>query len=141
MFLKRMPLKCKEDMAEKQDIAMNQFPVVTSMKYVYGEKTDSGQAKMELPSLSAFIKGLGLSSLDDLNEAYKVLDEGLSAVYIGKTGNSPIDYGVCIHVQRSSKGNASGSQFIFQMVSGGLTYIREGYGNGDAILYTNWRQI
>lgn len=35
------------------DIAMNQFPVVTSMKYVYGEKTDSGQAKMELPSLSA----------------------------------------------------------------------------------------
>ena len=55
MFLKRMPLKYAIVMAEKQDIAMNQFPVVTSMKYVYGEKTDSGQAKMELPSLSALL--------------------------------------------------------------------------------------
>lgn len=138
-----LPLKCKEDMAEKQDIAMNQFPVVTSMKYVYGEKTDSGQAKMELPSLSALlsIKGIGITSLNDLNEAYKVLNEGLSVVYIGKTENSPIEYGVCIHVQRSSKGDASGSQFIFQMVSGRLTYIREGYSNGNAILYTDWRQI
>lgn len=125
------------------DIAMNQFPVVTSMKYVYGEKTDSGQAKMELPSLSTLlsIKGIGITSLNDLNEAYKVLNEGLSVVYIGKTENSPIEYGVCIHVQRSSKGDVSGSQFIFQMVSGRLTYIREGYSSGDAILYTNWRQI
>ena len=111
------------------DIAMNQFPVVTSMKYVYGEKTDSGQAKMELPSLSALlsIKGIGITSLNDLNEAYKVLNEGLSIV--------------CIHVQRSSKGDVSGSQFIFQMVSGRLTYIREGYSSGNAILYTDWRQI
>ena len=70
-------------MAEKQDIAMNQFPVVTSMKYVYGEKTDSGQAKMELPSLSALlsIKGIGITSLNDLNYTYKVLNEGLSVVY------------------------------------------------------------
>ena len=81
-------------MAEKQDIPMNQFPVVTSMKYVYVEKTDSGQAKMELPSLSALlsIKGIGITSLNDLNEAYKVLNEGLSVVYIGKTENSPIEY-------------------------------------------------
>ena len=125
------------------DIAMNQFPVVTSMKYVYGEKTDSGQAKMELPSLSALlsIKEIGITSLNDLNEAYKVLNEGLSIVYIGKTENSPIEYGVCIHVQRSSKGDTSGSQFIFQMVSGRLTYIREGYSSGNAILYTDWRRI
>lgn len=120
-------------------------PVSGSHKYevcVWG-KTDSGQAKMELPSLSALlsIKGIGITSLNDLNEAYKVLNEGLSVVYIGKTENSPIEYGVCIHVQRSSKGDTSGSQFIFQMVSGRLTYIREGYSNGDAILYTNWRQI
>lgn len=126
------------------DIAMNQFPVVTSMKYVYGEKTDSGQAKMELPSLSALlsIKGIGITSLNDLNEAYKVLNEGLSIVYIGKTENSPIEYGVCIHVQRSSKGDVSGSQFIFQMVSGGgRTCIREGSGTMSFINYTDWRQI
>lgn len=125
------------------DIAMNQFQIVTDADYVYVEKTDSGQAKMELPSLSALlsIKGIGITSLNDLNEAYKVLNEGLSIGYIGKTENSPIEYGVCIHVQRSSKGDVSGSQFIFQMVSGGLTYIREGYSNGNAILYTDWRRI
>ena len=138
-----LPLKC-EIMAEKQDIAMNEFPVVTSMKYVYGEKTDSGQAKMELPSLSTLlsIKGIGITSLNDLNEAYKVLNEGLSVVYIGKTENSPIEYGICIHVQRSSKGDVSGSQFIFQMVSGGgRTCIREGSGTMSFINYTDWRQI
>ena len=130
-------------MAEKQDIPMDQFPVVTSMKYVYGEKTDSGQAKIELPSFNTLlsIKEIGITSLNDLNEAYKVLNEGLSVVYIGMTENSPIEYGVCIHVQRSSKGDVSGSQFILQIVSGKLTYIREGYSSGNAILYTDWRKI
>lgn len=125
------------------DIAMNQFQIVTDADYVYVEKTDSGQAKMELPSLSALlsIKGIGITSLNDLNEAYKVLNEGLSIVYIGETENSPIEYGVCIHVQRSLKGDVGGSQFIFQMVSGRLTYIREGYSSGNAILYTDWRRI
>lgn len=66
------------------DIAMNQFQIVTDADYVYVGKTDSGQAKMELPSLSALlsIKGIGITSLNDLNEAYKVLNEGLSIVYI-----------------------------------------------------------
>ena len=32
-----LPLKCKI-MAEKQDIAMNQFQVVTDVEYIYGEK-------------------------------------------------------------------------------------------------------
>lgn len=138
MFLKRMPLKCENIMAEKQDIAMNQFPVVTSMKYVYGEKTDSGQAKMDFSVLTA---NIGISYLDDLNEAYKSLNRGISAVFIGKTGNSPIEYGLCIHAQRSFKGDVSSSQFILQIASGKLTYIREGYGNGNTILYTDWRKI
>ena len=55
-------------MAEKQDIKMNQFPVVTSMKYVYGEKTDSGQAKMELPSLSALLSICLLYTSDAADE-------------------------------------------------------------------------
>lgn len=125
-------------MAEKQDIAMNQFPVVTSMKYVYGEKTDSGQAKMDFSVLTA---NIGISYLDDLNEAYKSLNRGISAILIGESGNSPIEYGLCIHAQRSFKGDVSGSQFILQIASGKLTYIREGYGNGNTILYNDWRQI
>lgn len=138
-----MPIKC-EIMAEKQDIPMNQFPVVTSMKYVYGEKTDSGQAKMELPSLSALlsIKEIGITVLNDLNEAYKICNTGLSILHIALTMNSPIEYGICIHVQRASKGDVSGSQFIFQMVSGGgRTYIREGSGTTSFINYTDWRRI
>ena len=126
------------------DIKMNQFQIVTDADYVYVEKTDSGQAKMELPSLSTLlsIKGIGTTSLNDLNEAYKVLNEDLSVVYIGKTENSPIEYGICIHVQRSYKGDVSGSQFIFQMVSGGgRTCIREGSGTMSFINYTDWRQI
>lgn len=47
MFLKRMPLKCKKDMAEKQDIAMNQFQIVTDVTYLYGEATDSSQGKIK----------------------------------------------------------------------------------------------
>lgn len=125
-------------MAEKQDIAMNQFPVATSMKYVYGEKTDSGQAKMDFSVLTA---NIGISYLDDLNEAYKSLNRGISAILIGESGNSPIEYGLCIHAQRSFKGDVSGSQFILQIASGKLTYIREGYGNGNTILYNDWRQI
>ena len=126
------------------DIAMNQFQVVTSMKYVYGEKTDSGQAKMELPSLSALlsIKEIGITVLNDLNEAYKICNTGLSILHIALTMNSPIEYGICIHVQRASKGDVSGSQFIFQMVSGGgRTYIREGSGTTSFINYTDWRRI
>ena len=125
-------------MAEKQDIAMNEFPVVTSMKYVYGEKTDSGQAKMDFSVLTA---NIGISYLDDLNEAYKSLNRGISAILIGESGNSPIEYGLCIHAQRSFKGDVSGSQFILQIASGKLTYIREGYGNGNTILYNDWRKI
>ena len=46
-----MPLKCKEDMAEKQDIAMNQFPVVTDLSYVYGEKSNN-QNKIAVEDLA-----------------------------------------------------------------------------------------
>lgn len=138
MLLYLLPVKCAIVMAEKQDIAMNQFPVVTSMKYVYGEKTDSGQAKMDFSVLTA---NIGISYLDDLNEAYKSLNRGISAILIGESGNSPIEYGLCIHAQRSFKGDVSGSQFILQIASGKLTYIREGYGNGNTILYNDWRQI
>lgn len=42
MFLKRMPLKCK-NMAEKQDIAMNEFPINNVADYLYTEKGNNQQ--------------------------------------------------------------------------------------------------
>ena len=38
-------------MAEKQDIAMNQFPVVTDLSYVYGEKSNN-QNKIAVEDLA-----------------------------------------------------------------------------------------
>lgn len=38
-------------MAEKQDIAMNAFQIVTDVAYVYGEKSDSNQGKIKKSNL------------------------------------------------------------------------------------------
>ena len=53
-----MPLKCK-NMAEKQDIAMNQFQIVTDAPYVYVELADGSQGKIKKNDLlnAMFQKG------------------------------------------------------------------------------------
>lgn len=58
MFLKRMPLKCK-NMADKQDIAMNQFQMVTDAPYIYVELADGSQGKIKKSDLlnAMFQKG------------------------------------------------------------------------------------
>ena len=45
-------------MAEKQDIAMNQFPVVTDLSYVYGEKSNN-QNKIGIEDLAKQMGILG----------------------------------------------------------------------------------
>jgi len=125
------------------DIAMNQFQVVTDADYVYVEKGNS-QGKIDKDTISSLlsIKNISIIDVKDLNEAYKICRTGLSVLHVALTMNSPIDYGICIHVQRSYPGNVTGSQFIFQMVSGGgRTFIREGSGTTSFILYTDWRKI
>lgn len=42
-------------MAEKQDIAMNAFKVLTDVAYVYGEASDSSQGKIEKSDLISLI--------------------------------------------------------------------------------------
>lgn len=53
-----MPLKCK-NMAEKQDIAMNQFQVETDAEYIYVEATNGSQVKIKKSDLlnAMFQKG------------------------------------------------------------------------------------
>lgn len=50
MFLKRMPLKCK-NMAEKQDIAMNAFTSATDAEYIYAETANGSQVKIKKSDL------------------------------------------------------------------------------------------
>lgn len=51
-----LPLKCKI-MAEKQDIAMNQFPIWSSMDYVYVERGNSQGKVHKSNFLSALVLG------------------------------------------------------------------------------------
>lgn len=44
-------------MAEKQDIAMNAFKVLTDVAYVYGEASDSSQGKIKKSDLISLILG------------------------------------------------------------------------------------
>jgi hypothetical protein len=140
-----MTLKSTRDMIEKVNISqvMNQCQIVTDADYVYVEKENS-QGKIDKDTISSLlpIKNIGITDVTDLNEAYKICNAGLSILHIALTMNSPIDYGICIHVQRSYRGNVTGSQFIIQIVSGGgRTYIREGSGTTSFINYTDWRKI
>lgn len=48
-------------MAEKQDIAMNAFKLLTDAAYLYGEATDSSQGKIEK---DVFINILDFHRLD-----------------------------------------------------------------------------
>lgn len=49
-------------MAEKQDIAMNAFKVLTDVTYVYGEASDSSQGKIGKGDLlSGVLKGMDLT--------------------------------------------------------------------------------
>lgn len=55
-------------MAEKQDIAMNAFKVLTDVAYVYGEAADSSQGKIEKSDLlnAMFQKGGLAQNANDL---------------------------------------------------------------------------
>jgi hypothetical protein len=50
-----MPLKCVIVMAEKQDIAMNQFQIVTDADYVYVEKGNN-QGKIKKSDFIDIVK-------------------------------------------------------------------------------------
>ena len=54
-----MPLKCVIVMAEKQDIAMNQFQIVTDADYVYVEKGNNQGKIKKSDLLSSLFQGRG----------------------------------------------------------------------------------
>lgn len=61
-------------MAEKQDIAMNAFKVLTDVAYVYGEASDSSQGKIKKNDFLNLLpfKNYGIieGSLDDIGSGF-----------------------------------------------------------------------
>lgn len=83
-------------MAEKQDIAMNQFQIVTDVAYVYGEKSDSSQGKIKKSDLlSKMFQYRG-----DVSENYdNFIENGIYQIYSGaNVTNAPtgIAYGMLL---------------------------------------------
>ena len=74
-----MPLKCK-NMADKQDIAMNQFQVVTDAPYVYVELADGSQGKIKKSNLlSEMFQYRG-----DVSDNYdNFIENGIYQIYSG----------------------------------------------------------
>jgi hypothetical protein len=72
-----MPLKSKI-MAEKQDIPMNAFKILTNVAYLYGEATDISQGKIGRNTfLSRVLKEMNLpSSATNVIGDYDDLDSG-----------------------------------------------------------------
>lgn len=139
-----------EIMAEKQDIAMNAFQIVTDVAYVYGEKSDSSQGKIEknvfidiVKRYITSVRSTGGIPDSDLNSIYKNEDPGISIYTISAAIlNSPATYSFCINIQRSGKGDVTASQRILQIVpDDNLVNLRTGKGDGEKIVYTSWRRI
>ena len=72
-------------MAEKQDIAMNAFKLLTDAAYLYGEATDSSQGKIKkdvfiniVKRYITSIRSKGGIPDSDLNNIYKNEDPGIS---------------------------------------------------------------
>ena len=134
-------------MAEKQDIAMNQFQIVTDADYVYVEKGNN-QGKIKKSDFIDIVKRYITSVRfaggipdSDLNSIYKNEESGISIYSISAAIlNSPATYSFCINIQRSGKGDVIASQRILQIVpDDNLVNLRTGKGDGEKIVYTSWR--
>lgn len=76
----------------------------------------------------------------DMNELYKVLNEGITVINVASVLNGVQNYSLAIHVQRSKQGDNSNSQYIIQIQPDKLNKLkfRIGTGNGTGVSYTDW---
>ena len=129
----------------EEDIKMNSFPAASDANYIYAEASNGSQIKISKSDLIKIpvFDNMCNSYTSDLNKTYKDVNDGMSLFIIdANVANSPFPYGECIHIQRQNKGVVSASQIIMQVVFGNTQVkIRNGYGNGTTIVYTEWRTI
>lgn len=122
-------------MAEKQDIAMNQFQVVTDVEYIYGETANGSQGKIKKSDLFASVfayKGL-LSSDKDLNA---ISENGI--YYSAFAMNSPEGVsGLLLHYTEKDMI----SQILINSRTGGLYTRSRVYNTGNWDKWTGWKSI
>jgi hypothetical protein len=122
-------------MAEKQDIAMNQFQVVTDVEYIYGETANGSQVKIKKSDLFTSVfayKGL-LGSGKDLNT---ISENGI--YYSAFAENSPKNIsGLLLHYAE----NDMASQILINSRNGELYTRSRVYNTGNWDKWTEWKSI
>ncbi len=122
-------------MAEKQDIAMNQFQVVTDVAYIYGETANGRQGKIKKSDLFTRVfayKGL-LSSDKDLNT---ISENGI--YYSAFAMNSPENIsGLLLHYME----NDMAFQILINSRTGELYTRSRVYNTGNWDKWTEWKSI
>lgn len=125
-------------MAEKQDIAMNAFKVLTDVTYVYGEASDSSQGKIEKSNffnlIPAYTKMYPASEEVDCNSLpYN------SKVVCYKLVNGPVPNGYSFIVT-TGYSPAWMTQIISTMGgNGGIRIFVRSFYNGST--WTEWKSI
>lgn len=122
-------------MAEKQDIAMNQFQVVTDVFYIYGETANGSQVKIKKSDLFTSVfayKGL-LSSDKDLNT---ISENGIyySAFAMNSLENVS---GLLLHYAEKDMA----SQILINSRTGELYTRSQVYNTGNWDKWTEWKSI
>ena len=122
-------------MADKQDIAMNQFQVVTDVFYIYGETANGSQVKIKKSDLFTSVfayKGL-LSSDKDLNT---ISENGI--YYSAFAMNSPENVsGLLLHYAEKDMA----SQILINSRTGELYTRSQVYNTGNWNKWTEWKSI
>ena len=122
-------------MAEKQDIAMNQFQVVTDVEYIYGETANGSQVKIKKSDLFTRVfayKGL-LREDKDLNT---ISENGI--YYSAFAENSPKNIsGLLLHYAE----NDMASQILINSRTGELYTRSQVYNTGNWDKWTEWKSI
>lgn len=125
-------------MAEKQDIAMNQFQIVTDVAYVYGEKSDSSQGKIKKSDffnlIPAYTKMYSASEEVDCNSLpYN------SKVVCYKLVNGPISNGYSFIVTTGYSPAWMTQIMSIMGGNGGIRIFVRSFYNGSA--WTEWKSV
>lgn len=122
-------------MAEKQDIAMNQFQVATDVTYIYGETANGSQVKIKKSDLFTSVfayKGLLISD-KDLNT---ISENGI--YYSAFAMNSPENIsGLLLHYVEKDMA----SQILINSRNGELYTRSRVYNTGNWDKWTEWKSI
>ena len=115
-------------MAEKQDIAMNEFPVETGLSYLYCEKSNSSQVKIKVSDLLSSI----FQYRGPINDANIATNTGYYRIN-SSIQNMPYDgFGILLVFKALD--------YILQIYSGGSRILVR-KASGDNVSWGDWKSV